>query len=168
MAVMTHIGDPDTWYHGKYADASVWGSREEHYQMWENVMQANPAVPWVGAHMGGNPENLARLQDLLDRYPLLNLDIGATKWMVRKIAPGAMRLENFSCASRSPDLRIGSGQRRRSTLRFSRQPMVGPPQALGNRLHRSESYLRSRSARRCPTYFTGVGFTYRSAPEDLP
>jgi hypothetical protein len=86
MAVMTHIGDPETWYAGKYADAATWGSRAEHYQMWENVLQANPGVPWVGAHMGGNPENLARLQDLLDRYPNLNLDNSATKWMVREIS----------------------------------------------------------------------------------
>ena len=26
-------------------------------------------IPWIGAHLGGNPENLARLQALLDRYP---------------------------------------------------------------------------------------------------
>lgn len=54
--------------------------------MWENVMTANPGVPWVGAHMGGNPENLPRLQDLLDRYPNLMLDCSATRWMVREIS----------------------------------------------------------------------------------
>src|SRR5436853_4336997 len=35
MGIMTHLGDPDTWYRGKYADAAKYGSRDEHYAMWE-------------------------------------------------------------------------------------------------------------------------------------
>ncbi|HEV8378325.1 MAG TPA: amidohydrolase family protein, partial [Tepidisphaeraceae bacterium] len=38
------------------------------------------------AHMGGNPENLERLQGLLDRHPNLNLDCSATRWMSREIS----------------------------------------------------------------------------------
>ena len=86
MAVMTHVGDPDTWYRGKYADASKYGTRDEHYAMWEGVMREYPQVPWVGAHMGGNPEDLGRLQDLLDRFPNLMLDCSATRWMVREVS----------------------------------------------------------------------------------
>src|SRR6266404_3446822 len=37
MAIMTHIGDPDIWYAGKYADAARYGSREDHYRMWEDL-----------------------------------------------------------------------------------------------------------------------------------
>ena len=36
MIIMTHIGDPDTWYAGKYADAGKYGTRDEHYRMWES------------------------------------------------------------------------------------------------------------------------------------
>jgi hypothetical protein len=86
MAIMTHLGDPDTWYRGKYTDVSKYGTRDEHYAMWENVMRQYPDTPWVGAHMGGNPEDLGRLQDLLDRYPNLVLDCSATRWMVREIS----------------------------------------------------------------------------------
>jgi hypothetical protein len=43
-------------------------------------------VPWVGAHLGGNPEDPARLQDLLDRFPNLSLDCSATRWMVREVS----------------------------------------------------------------------------------
>jgi hypothetical protein len=86
MAVMTHIGDPDTWYHGRYADASKFGSRDEHYQMFERLLEAHRGTPWVGAHMGGNPEDLPRLQRLLDRFPDLMLDCSATRWMVREIS----------------------------------------------------------------------------------
>src|SRR4051794_2220788 len=34
MILMSHVGDPDTWYHGKYTDTAKYGTREEHYQIW--------------------------------------------------------------------------------------------------------------------------------------
>lgn len=86
MVLMSHVGDPDTWYNGKYADASKYGTREDHYKMWEGILSEFPHVPYLGAHLGGNPENLPRLQDLLDRYPNLVLDCSATRWMVREIS----------------------------------------------------------------------------------
>jgi hypothetical protein len=87
MAIMTHMGDPETWYQGKYADTSKYGTRDEHYQMWESVLARYPKdLPWFGAHMGGNPENFGRLQRLLDTYPNLYLDCSATRWMVREIS----------------------------------------------------------------------------------
>ena len=86
MAVMTHVGDPDTWYCTKYADCGKYGARDDHYAMWARVMERYPDVPWVGAHMAGNPENLERLQSLLDRFPNLSLDCSATRWMVREIS----------------------------------------------------------------------------------
>ena len=86
MAVMTHIGDPELWYRSKYTDIAKYGTRDDHYQMWENVLTDFPNTPWIGAHLGGNPENLARLQRLLDRYPNLNFDCSATRWQVREIS----------------------------------------------------------------------------------
>ena len=86
MAIMTHIGDPDTWYHGKYLDTAKYGARDDHYRMWEGLLNEYRGTPWVGAHMGGNPEDLPRLQSLLDRFPDLVLDCSATRWMVREIS----------------------------------------------------------------------------------
>jgi hypothetical protein len=86
MILMSHVGDPDTWYNGKYADAAKWGTREDHYAMWEGALEEYKDHPWVGAHMGGNPENLPRLQRLLDKFPNLYLDNSATRWMVREIS----------------------------------------------------------------------------------
>ena len=86
MAIMTHIGDPDLWYTGKYTDHAKYGTREEHYQMWEGLLNEYHDVPWVGAHMGGNPEDLNCLQGFLDRHPNLMLDCSATRWMVREIS----------------------------------------------------------------------------------
>jgi predicted TIM-barrel fold metal-dependent hydrolase len=86
MAVMTHVGDPDTWYAAKYADHGKYGGRDDHYAMWERVMRRYPDVPWIGAHMAGNPEDLGRLQRLLDSFPNLSIDCSATRWMVREIS----------------------------------------------------------------------------------
>jgi hypothetical protein len=86
MILMTHMGDPDLWYNGRYSDAKRWGTRDEHYRMWTDVMETVKHRPWLGAHMGGNPEDLVRLQDILDRFPNLYLDISATRWMVREVS----------------------------------------------------------------------------------
>ncbi|HSI36078.1 MAG: hypothetical protein ACAI43_22770 [Phycisphaerae bacterium] len=86
MMVMTHMGDPELWYQGKYADTAKYGTRDEHYTMWENVLDTWTHLPWVGAHMGGNPEDLPRLQGLLDRHSNLSLDCSATRWMAREVS----------------------------------------------------------------------------------
>ena len=109
MAIMTHIGDPDTWYHGKYAADAKFGTRDDHYKMWESVMAQYPDVPWVGAHMGGNPEDLGRLQGLLDRYPNLMLDCSATRWMAREISARRDAARDFFIHNRSRIL-FGSDQ----------------------------------------------------------
>jgi predicted TIM-barrel fold metal-dependent hydrolase len=87
MMIMTHVGDPELWYQGKYAaDTAKYGTREEHYRIWENVLEEYRDTPWVGAHMGGNPENLPRLQHFLDKFPNLSLDCSATRWIAREIS----------------------------------------------------------------------------------
>ena len=88
-----HVGDPDTWYSGKY-DPAKFGTRDEHYAMWESALSQFRDRPWIGAHLGGNPENLLRLQDLLDRYPNLYLDMSATRWMVREVSALGLRVHN--------------------------------------------------------------------------
>jgi len=86
MMVMTHMGDPEIWYQGKYADTAKYGTREEHYQMWESVLSTWTKLPWVGAHLGGNPEDPSRLQGFLDRHPNLYLDCSATRWISREVS----------------------------------------------------------------------------------
>jgi len=86
MILMSHVGDPDTWYGKKYTDTAKYGTREQHYALWESLLAEYRHRPWLGAHMGGNPEDLPRLQYLLDTYPNLYLDCSATRWMVREIS----------------------------------------------------------------------------------
>jgi predicted TIM-barrel fold metal-dependent hydrolase len=86
MMVMTHVGDPEIWYTGKYADREKYGYRDDHYRMWEGMLERYSHIPWIGAHLGGNPENLPRLTYLLARYPNLMLDCSATRWIAREIS----------------------------------------------------------------------------------
>ncbi|MBX3361519.1 MAG: amidohydrolase family protein [Phycisphaeraceae bacterium] len=85
MMVKVHIADPDTWFSTKYADASRYGTKRSQYEPLERMLDRF-AGPWILAHMGGWPEDLAFLSDLLDRHPALNLDTSATKWMVRELS----------------------------------------------------------------------------------
>jgi hypothetical protein len=85
MALMTHIGDPDTWFRTKYADATVYGTKAEQYEPLEQALDRFPAK-WIAAHMGGWPEDLEFLDGLLSRHANLHLDTSATKWMVREMS----------------------------------------------------------------------------------
>jgi len=83
MMVMVHIGDPDTWFATKYADASMYGTKAQQYEPLEMMIERFD-VPWVAAHMGGYPEDLEFLDGLLSRHEKLYLDTSATKWQVRE------------------------------------------------------------------------------------
>ena len=86
MMFMAHVGDPDTWFATKYADASKYGTKREQYEPLERALNDFADVPWIAAHMGGYPEDLAFLDDLLSRHGNLYLDTSATKWMVRELS----------------------------------------------------------------------------------
>lgn len=85
MVFMTHVGDPDTWFKSKYKDTTVYGTKREQYEQLEEALLRYPN-PWIGAHMGGWPEDLDFLSRLLDDHQNLYLDTSATKWMVRELS----------------------------------------------------------------------------------
>jgi hypothetical protein len=85
MMMMAHIADPDTWFATRYADAGVYGSKDEQYDRLERMLEAYD-MPWLIAHMMGSPEDLGRIATLMDRYPKVVLDTSATKWMVRELS----------------------------------------------------------------------------------
>jgi hypothetical protein len=85
MAIMTHVADPDTWFQTRYADTTRYGSKRSQYLPLERALDEFP-VPWLAAHMGGWPEDLAFLDGILARHPNLHLDTSATKWMVRTLS----------------------------------------------------------------------------------
>jgi len=85
MIFMTHVADPDTWFATKYSDESIYGSKRAQYDVFEAMLDRFEQ-PWIAAHMGGWPENLAFLHGLLDRHDNLYLDCSATKWQVRELS----------------------------------------------------------------------------------
>lgn len=85
MAIMVHVADPDTWFRTKYADASRYGTKLDQYAPFERVLD-DFDTPFIAAHLGGWPEDLAFLDGLLARHANLHLDASATKWIVREVS----------------------------------------------------------------------------------
>ena len=86
MMFMIHAADPDTWFATKYADASFYGSKAHHLDTLEKMLDVIGDTPVIGAHMAGTPEDLDRLQRILDRFPKFHVDTSATKWQVRELS----------------------------------------------------------------------------------
>jgi predicted TIM-barrel fold metal-dependent hydrolase len=84
LGVLVHISDPDRWFQHKYPPAK-YGTKADQYPMLETRLRQFPTVPFLAAHMGGDPEHLDHLAALLTRYPNLYLDTSATKWIVREL-----------------------------------------------------------------------------------
>lgn len=85
MIFMVHIGDPDTWFQTKYRDSTKYGTKRQQYEDLEEALRMFQ-VPWIAAHMGGYPEDLEFLSELLTRHSNLYLDCSATKWIVRELS----------------------------------------------------------------------------------
>jgi hypothetical protein len=85
MAIMVHIGDPDTWFAAKYTDHGHYGTKREHYHALADTLD-RLETNVIAAHMGGWPENLDFLSEMLDKHDNLHLDTSATKWMVRELS----------------------------------------------------------------------------------
>ncbi|MCB0334683.1 MAG: amidohydrolase family protein [Bdellovibrionales bacterium] len=85
MIFMAHISDPDTWFQAKYKDSKRYGTKAEQYVPLDDLL-ARYTQPWILAHMGGWPEDLDFLTQLLNRHQNLYLDTSATKWMVRELS----------------------------------------------------------------------------------
>lgn len=85
MMYMIHIADPDTWFAAKYKDPARYGTKRQQYEGFERMLDRFTS-PWIAAHMGGWPEDLAFLDGLLRRHPNLYIDTSATKWVVRELS----------------------------------------------------------------------------------
>lgn len=92
---MTHVADPDTWFQTAYADASKYGTKLDQYKPLEELLDQYHDVTWIGAHMGGYPEDLDWLHDFLQRHPNYILDCSATKWQVRELSRDPQRFAQF-------------------------------------------------------------------------
>lgn len=85
MMFMIHVADPDTWFSTKYKDAAVYRTKRQQYEGFERMLDRFTS-PWIAAHMGGWPEDLSFLDQMLTRHPNLSIDTSATKWVVRELS----------------------------------------------------------------------------------
>lgn len=92
---MTHVGDPDTWFKTAYADAGKYGTKLDQYKPLSELLDRYDDVTWIGAHMGGNPEDLDWLHGYLERHPNYVVDTSATKWQVRELSKHPKRFAQF-------------------------------------------------------------------------
>ena len=92
---MTHVADPDTWFQTAYADADKYGTKLQQYEPLEELLDQYHDVTWIGAHMGGYPEDLDWLHDFLARHPNYVVDCSAIKWQVRELSKHPRRLAQF-------------------------------------------------------------------------
>lgn len=92
---MTHIADPDTWFQTVYADTKRYGTKLDQYKPLEAALEQYRDVTWIGAHMGGYPEDLEWLQAFLDRHPNYVVDTSACKWQVRELSKHPQRFKAF-------------------------------------------------------------------------
>lgn len=98
---MTHVGDPDTWFQTIYADASRYGTKLQQFEPLEAALDEYADVTWIGAHMGGYPEDLDWLQGMLDRHPNYVVDTSACKWQVRELSKHPRKFKAF--CKKNPD-----------------------------------------------------------------
>ena len=92
---MTHVADPDTWFDTAYADAERYGTKRQQYEPLERLLDEFNDVQWIGAHMGGTPEDLDFLQGLMDRHPNYQVDTSACKWQIRELSKHPLRFARF-------------------------------------------------------------------------
>ncbi|MCC6580914.1 MAG: amidohydrolase family protein [Phycisphaeraceae bacterium] len=95
MMFMVHVADPDTWFATHYRDVNRYGTKASHHEALERMLDDFGDVPTIAAHMGGHPEDLDHLQNLLDRHRNLYLDTSATKWMVRELSKKPAEFRSF-------------------------------------------------------------------------
>ncbi|NIA20481.1 MAG: amidohydrolase family protein [Anaerolineaceae bacterium] len=86
MMALVHIGDPDIWWRHTYGNIARYGSKADAYRQLEQRMKRHPELLVQAAHLGGHPEDLGHLEQLLADYPRLYLDLSATKWLARELS----------------------------------------------------------------------------------
>ncbi|MHC4887432.1 MAG: amidohydrolase family protein [Planctomycetota bacterium] len=92
ILVQIHVADPSPWWGERY-DPTIAGPKSFYLEQVEALLDRHPRLPYLGVHMGGNPEDLTYLEKMIKRYPNYHLDTSATKWVIREMSakPGAAR-----------------------------------------------------------------------------
>lgn len=95
LAVLVHIADPDIWWVKRYHDPDQYEAKKFTCRQLTNTLGRFPELRVMVAHMGGWPENLPFLENLLRRYPNCYLDTSGTKWIARELSAQAPAARQF-------------------------------------------------------------------------
>jgi hypothetical protein len=93
--VLVHIADPDIWWTHRYVDDKRFEKKHATYRQLTNTLSRFRTLRVMAAHMGGWPENLPLLDQLLNQYPNLYLDTSGTKWIARELSHQASAARGF-------------------------------------------------------------------------
>ncbi len=94
LFIYIHIAEPSCWWPQRF-DPAVVGAKIEYLYPVETILKCCPELQVVGAHLGGYPEELERLDSMLGIYSNYSLDLSATKWMVRELGRDVAKSRNF-------------------------------------------------------------------------
>ena len=95
LPALVHIADPDIWWQHHYHDTSRFEPKWSTYRQLTQTLARFPSLRVMAAHMGGWPENLPRLDEMLDQYRNLYLDTSGTKWIARELSHQAESARSF-------------------------------------------------------------------------
>ncbi len=95
LAVLVHIADPDIWWRHRYADSARFEAKRFTYRQLTNTLARFPDLRVLLAHLGGWPENLRFLSNLLARFKNLYLDSSGTKWIARELSRQPAEARDF-------------------------------------------------------------------------
>jgi predicted TIM-barrel fold metal-dependent hydrolase len=95
LPALVHIADPDLWWRTRYKDPAKYEAKRFTYRQLTNTLRRFPKLRVVAPHMGGDPEHLEHLAEMLGEFPNLYLDTSGTKWVARELSRKPQAARDF-------------------------------------------------------------------------
>ncbi len=93
--LLLHMADPDTYYATTYANSKIYGTKDEHLNDLETLIQNHPDLQFQLAHFAAQPEihRLPHLAEWFEKYDNIVVDTASSRWMARELSkdPDAAR-----------------------------------------------------------------------------
>ncbi|MFW9935908.1 MAG: amidohydrolase family protein [Candidatus Thorarchaeota archaeon] len=86
--LLLHMADPDTYYATNYANSEKFGTKEEHLEELEQLLQSYPDLQFQLAHFAAQPEihRLPHLAEWFETYDNVVVDTASSRWMARELS----------------------------------------------------------------------------------
>jgi len=95
--LLFHVADPDTYYATTYANSAIYGTKEEHLNQLEKLIEKYSDLTFQLAHFGAQPEihRLPHLAKWFDQYPNIVVDTASSRWMARELSKDPKKARQF-------------------------------------------------------------------------